>query len=89
MNIPSVTQLSRMLQPIFKKSNGKSQTYGETSKKDLIRICYIFSKEAQNFMKGMEFFKSRFTALLFLNRCECGTCATSWAEYGELFKNEE
>jgi len=89
MNIPSVKQLQQMYQPIFKDSKGKPQTYGNTSKKDLIRIAYVYSKEAQKFMQGMELFKTKYSALLLLSECDCKSCSTSLAEYAELIKNEE
>jgi len=89
MNIPSVKVLSNVKQPIFKNTKGRLQTYGETSKKDLIRLAYIYSQEAQNFMKGMELFKTKYTALLFLSECKCEGCASSWAEEADLYSNEE
>lgn len=78
-----------MIQPIFKNSKGKYSTYGETSKKDLIRICYIFSKEAQNFLRGMEHFKQKYTSVILLHGTTCPKCADYWSEYGEVTCNND
>lgn len=78
-----------MVQPIFKDSKGKLQTYGDTSKKDLIRICYIFSKEAQKFMQGSELFKVKYSSLLLLHHTDCPRCADKWSEFGEVAVYED
>lgn len=79
-----------MIQPIFKKHNGKTQTYGETSKKDLIRIAYIYAKEAANFMRGMNHFQTRYSCLALLHHNHtCPKCADKWSEYGQVVKHEE
>lgn len=80
-----------MKQPIFKDSKGNYQSYGDTSKKDLIRICYIFSKEAQKFMQGFELFKTKYSVVLLLQSTDCPTCADHWATFGEVIpaENEE
>jgi hypothetical protein len=89
MNIPSVRSLEKMIQPIFKKHNGQPQTYGETSKKDLIRVAYIYAKEAANFMRGKEFFMRKYTSMILLHHTQCPKCADKWSEYGEVIKHEE
>lgn len=89
MNIPSVKQLQQVRQPVFKNRKGQQAMYGELSKKDLIRVCYIYGQEAQKFFQGMELFKKKYTSLILLHETQCPKCAHDWATFGEVVHIDE